>query len=212
MPIDKKRHTRVWQRMLSGRCLDLRQPKAKDISLQDIAHGLSRLARWNGQTAGKHAFSVAQHSVLVRDIALYYNPQLDAMTQLYILLHDAPEYVIGDLISPFKKLIGDDYRSYEEAIAEAIHSHFDLKHPVDVNIASLIKHADQTAAFVEAIGIAGFSIAEAKELFLDNSPDYLILKQDFATIVPLAVYDSETLFLQECHYMITHNNTTREKR
>ena len=59
---------RAWQRMLSGRRLDLLDPSPLDVEIEDIAHGLSRVARWNGQTSGDWAFSVAQHSLVVEEI------------------------------------------------------------------------------------------------------------------------------------------------
>ena len=62
--------------MLSGRRLDLLDPSPFDIEIEDIAHGLSRVSRWNGQTLGEHSFSVAQHSVLVLDIFCAMNPSL----------------------------------------------------------------------------------------------------------------------------------------
>ena len=98
------RAPRVWQRMLSGRRLDLMDPSPLDIELADIAHGLARVARWNGQTTGEHAFSVAQHSLVVEQLVAATGK--DARWQLAALLHDAPEYVIGDMISPFKSVLG----------------------------------------------------------------------------------------------------------
>src|SRR5258705_13494036 len=112
---------RAWQRMLSGRRLDLLDPSPLDIEIGDIAHGLARVARWNGQTKGSHAFSVAQHSVVVEAIAGVLKPQLSSGFRLAALLHDAPEYVIGDLISPFKAAMGLNYKSFEERIQRAIH-------------------------------------------------------------------------------------------
>src|SRR3974390_3332292 len=117
---------RAWQRMLSGRRLDLLDPSPSDIEIEDIAHGLARVARWNGQTVGRHALSVAQHALLVEDIAAMLHPELDRRWRLAALLHDAPEYVIGDLISPFKAAIGLDYKAFETRLLEAIHRRFGL--------------------------------------------------------------------------------------
>src|ERR1700736_1048194 len=89
-----KSSARAWQRMLSGRRLDLLDPSPLDVEIEDIAHGLARVARWNGQTKGSHAFSVAQHSVLVERITAELNPRLARTARLMALLHDAPEYVI----------------------------------------------------------------------------------------------------------------------
>jgi uncharacterized protein len=156
---------RAWQRMLSGRRLDLLDPSADDIAIEDIAHGLARVARWNGQTLGEHAFSVAQHALLVEEITACLDPGLSRTWRLAALLHDAPEYVIGDLISPFKAAIGLDYKAFEDRLLEAIHRRFGLPGAVPAEIAAAIKTADRVAAFYEATGLAGFSAAEANRYF-----------------------------------------------
>ena len=155
---------RVWQRMLSGRRLDLLAPSAADIEVEDIAHGLARVARWNGQTSGSHIFSVAQHSLLVEAIAAALEPGLATGDRLAVLLHDAPEYVIGDLISPFKTVVGDAYKSVEQRILEAVYQRFDLPAPAPW-LSRLMKRADRAAAFTEAIRLAGFEHGEAVRLF-----------------------------------------------
>src|SRR5438046_9150986 len=101
---------RAWQRMLSGRRLDLLDPSPLDVELSDIAHGLARVARWNGQTKGDYPFSVAQHSVFVLEIFSAMHPDSNAKARLYALLHDAPEYVMGDIISPVKAAMGGNYK------------------------------------------------------------------------------------------------------
>jgi uncharacterized protein len=156
---------RAWQRMLSGRRLDLLDPSPLDIEIEDIAHGLARVARWNGQTKGAHAFSVAQHSMLVEQITLRLAPDCDRQWRLAALLHDAPEYVIGDLISPFKAAVGLDYKAFENRLLAAIHVRFGLPPAVPDQIARLIKRADRAAAFLEATELAGFSQAEAAKYF-----------------------------------------------
>jgi 5'-deoxynucleotidase YfbR-like HD superfamily hydrolase len=156
---------RAWQRMLSGRRLDLLDPSPLDIEIEDIAHGLARVARWNGQTDGEHAFSVAEHSLLVESIAGELEPKLDSRFRLAALIHDAPEYVIGDLISPFKAALSLDYRSFEAKLLAAIHLRFGLPSELPVNVAKLIKRADRIAAYYEATGLAGFSRAEARRFF-----------------------------------------------
>src|SRR5215210_4978113 len=120
-----KEPARAWQRMLSGRRLDLLDPSPLDIEMEDIAHGLARVARWNGQTSGANIFSVAQHSLLVETIARQ-RGRLDRQGRLAVLLHDAPEYVIGDMISPFKVVIGDEYKGVELRLLAAIHLRFGL--------------------------------------------------------------------------------------
>lgn len=156
---------RAWQRMLSGRRLDLLDPSPLDVELSDIAHGLARVARWNGQTRGDYAFSVAQHSVLVLDIACMLEPTLDDKGQLYALLHDAPEYVMGDIISPFKAAMGGNYKDVETRLLGAIHVRFGLAAIPPAAIKKLIKRADREAAFFEAVNLAGFGADEARKIF-----------------------------------------------
>ncbi|MEC9369177.1 MAG: HD family hydrolase [Pseudomonadota bacterium] len=156
---------RAWQRMLSGRRLDLLNPSPLDVEIEDIAHGLARVARWNGQTVGEHAFSVAQHSLVVEQLANELGKELAAKWRLAALLHDAPEYVVGDLISPFKAAIGLDYRALENSLLQAIHVRFGLPGVLPARITDFIKRADRIAAFFEAIYLAGFSEAEARTYF-----------------------------------------------
>ena len=156
---------RAWQRMLSGRRLDLLDPDPADIAIEDIAHGLARVARWNGQTIGDHAFSVAQHALLVEDITAASAPDWPLAWRLAALLHDAPEYVVGDLISPFKAAIGLDYKAFEDRLLAAIHLRFDLPYPVPDTITRAIKTADRIAAYYEATRLAGFARDEANDLF-----------------------------------------------
>ena len=156
---------RAWQRMLSGRRLDLLAPSPDDIAIEDIAHGLARVARWNGQTRGEHAFSVAEHAVLVEEIVLSLNPLFETRWKLAALLHDAPEYVIGDLISPFKAAIGFDYKAFENRLLEAIYTRFELPAQLPIRIATAIKEADRIAAYYEATVLAGFSTMEADRYF-----------------------------------------------
>ncbi|MGD0419230.1 MAG: HD family hydrolase [Xanthobacteraceae bacterium] len=156
---------RAWQRMLSGRRLDLLDPSALDIEIEDIAHGLARVARWNGQTSGAHIFSVAQHSLLVEALARARVPRLDRSRRLAVLLHDAPEYVIGDMISPFKAVIGDAYKAVERRLLAAIHRRFGLPIKSAPELEELIKIADCQAAYLEATRLAGFDAAEARRFF-----------------------------------------------
>jgi len=156
---------RAWQRMLSGRRLDLLDPSPLDIEIADIAHGLARVARWNGQTSGEHAFSVAQHSLLVEALFRELVPAASADAHLAALLHDAPEYVIGDMISPFKSVMGGSYKDCELRLQRAIHLRFSLPAEPDATVRREIKRADQIAAYYEATLLAGFSAAEATEYF-----------------------------------------------
>jgi 5'-deoxynucleotidase YfbR-like HD superfamily hydrolase len=156
---------RAWQRMLSGRRLDLLDPSPLDIELDDIAHGLARVARWNGQTQGLHIFSVAQHAVLVETLARRRNSNLDDRLRLALLLHDAPEYVIGDMISPFKAMIGESYKAVEARLMAAVHLRFGLPATLPAEWTALIKAADKAAAHLEAVTLAGFAGEEAKSFF-----------------------------------------------
>ncbi|WP_370673697.1 hydrolase [Pleomorphomonas sp. PLEO] len=156
---------RAWQRMLSGRRLDLLDPSPLDVEITDIAHGLARVARWNGQTIGDHAFSVAQHCLIVEDIAGLLEPELTVCQRLIVLLHDAPEYVIGDMISPFKAVMGGDYKVVEKRLADAIHRRFGLEKYDTERLKKLAKKADLMSAYFEAVELAGFTADEAKRIF-----------------------------------------------
>ena len=156
---------RAWQRMLSGRRLDLLDPSPFDIEIEDIAHGLARVARWNGQTIGEHAFSVAQHSCVVEEIAAHIQPGLDPKWRLAALLHDASEYVIGDMISPFKSALGAGYKDFEARLEAAIHVRFQLPPKTPQTIKTLIKKADRACAFYEATQLAGFNRRESLQIF-----------------------------------------------
>jgi uncharacterized protein len=156
---------RAWQRMLSGRRLDLLDPSPLDIEIEDIAHGLARVARWNGQSHGTHIYSVAQHCLLVEALARAKSPRLDHGRRLAVLLHDAPEYVIGDMISPFKAVIGDAYKAVERRLLTAIHLRFGLPAHWAPEVEELIKAADRQAAYLEATRLAGFEAAEARRFF-----------------------------------------------
>ncbi|MEI4482427.1 MULTISPECIES: HD family hydrolase [unclassified Phyllobacterium] len=156
---------RAWQRMLSGRRLDLLDPSPLDIEIEDIAQGLSRVARWNGQTTGEHAYSVAQHSLLVEEIFGRLFPQITTEQRLIALLHDAPEYVIGDMISPFKAVVGGDYKAVELRLQHAIHLRFSLTPIISQELRRQIKRADAVAAYHEATLLAGFLPDEAVQFF-----------------------------------------------
>jgi 5'-deoxynucleotidase YfbR-like HD superfamily hydrolase len=156
---------RAWQRMLSGRRLDLLDPSPLDIEIEDIAHGLARVARWNGQTVGAHIFSVAQHTLLVEAVLRAQMPRADHRIRLAVLVHDAPEYVIGDMISPFKAVIGGAYKAVEKRLLTAIHIRFGLPPALPDEFTARIKAADAGAAYLEATRLAGFKDAEARKLF-----------------------------------------------
>jgi hypothetical protein len=186
---------RAWQRMLSGRRLDLLDPSPSDIAIEDIAHGLARVARWNGQTVGAHAFSVAQHALVVEEILASLDPGIDRRWRLAALLHDSPEYVIGDLISPFKAAVGLDYKAFEVRLLEAIHVSFGLPAELPAGVAAAIKQADRIAAYFEATRLAGFSTEEADRYFgrPDAIPPALAAQLDKLSGAPTA--DAQTAFL-----------------
>ena len=160
---------RAWQRMLSGRRLDLLDPTPVDIEIEDIAHGLAFVARWNGQTKGDFPYSVAEHSLLVETLFTRMNPKAPVKWQLAALLHDAPEYVIGDMISPVKTAVGPDYEKLDKRLAAAIHIRFGLPHAVPQTVKKQIKKADRVSAWMEATQIAGFDTKEADKFF--GKPD-----------------------------------------
>jgi 5'-deoxynucleotidase YfbR-like HD superfamily hydrolase len=186
---------RAWQRMLSGRRLDLLDPSPLDIEIEDIAHGLARVARWNGQTTGANGFSVAQHSLVVEEIAAHLQPGLEPRWRLAALLHDAPEYVIGDMISPFKAALGLNYRAFEDRLETAIHIRFGLPHKIPAEIKALIKRADQTCAHFEAVQLAGFTVDEALTLFGRPPPGYAL------TIDPQPAAEAQAHYLRRFHVL-----------
>lgn len=169
--------------MLSGRRLNLLDPSPLDIEIEDIAHGLSRVARWNGQTKGAHAFSVAQHSLAVAELMAQAEPNWLVRWRLAALLHDAPEYVVGDLISPFKAALGLDYKAFENRLLGAVHTRFGLPETLPAAVTKAIKAADRLSAHHEARLLAGFSPAEALEFFGDAG-DIGDLKEIFAPWPP----------------------------
>ncbi|NIY79347.1 MAG: HD domain-containing protein [Rhodobacteraceae bacterium] len=162
---------RAWQRMLSGRRLDLLDPTPMDIEIEDIAHGLAFVARWNGQTHGDYAYSVAEHSILVEEIFRMLYPNEPIKWQLAALLHDAPEYVIGDMISPVKAAIGPDYGELDDRLTAAIHIRFGLPAKIPATIKKKIKKADKVSAWLEATQIAGFSVEESNKFFGKMDPE-----------------------------------------
>ncbi|WP_415155875.1 hydrolase [Maritalea sp.] len=186
---------RAWQRMLSGRRLDLLDPSPLDVELGDIAHGLARVARWNGQTNGDYAFSVAQHSVLVMHLAQAAKPDLDGSGRLYALLHDAPEYVMGDIISPLKAAMGGQYKDLEDRLLNAIHVRFSLAAKAPVATTKLIKKADKAAAYFEAVNLAGFESSEARKIFGEPSMASFDLPGFDQLIRPWPIHEAHEQFV-----------------
>jgi len=184
---------RAWQRMLSGRRLDLLNPTPMDVEIEDVAHGLSRVARWNGQTHGEWAFSVAQHSVMVEALAVEADPGLTPAWRLAALLHDASEYVVGDMISPFKAAVGYGYKDLERRLQRAIHLRFGLPADLPRTLETAIKRADRKGASLEAVQIAGFSPAEAKRLW--GAPPKVRVAGPFDA-TPLPPEAAKALFLK----------------
>jgi hypothetical protein len=181
--------------MLSGRRLDLLDPSPLDIEIEDIAQGLARVARWNGQTTGEHAFSVAQHSLVVEAICGHLRPDLDPRWRLAALLHDASEYVIGDMISPFKAALGYDYKAFEHRLEQAIHIRFGLPARTPADIRKLIKSADRACAYFEAVQLAGFGREESLALFGAPPDGYHI------EIEPLAPGPAQRDYVRRFHHL-----------
>ncbi len=192
----KNKTPRAWQRMLSGRRLDLLNPSPIDVEIDDIAHGLARVARWNGQTSGEHTFSVAQHSLLVLEIFKTLNPKSDAKSNLYALLHDASEYVMGDIISPFKVAMGGDYKKLENSLLNAIHIRFSLPPSPSEKLKKQIKKADNQAAFFEATFLAGFEKTEAEKLFGEPKITSLDIKNFDDLIQPYPTKQAQHHFIK----------------
>lgn len=188
---------RAWQRMLSGRRLDLLDPSPLDIEIEDIARGLARVARWNGQTSGDHAFSVAEHSVVVEHLFAKLYPKATKQERLTALLHDAPEYVIGDMISPFKNALGLDYKAFEARLERAVHMRFGLPTDTPAALKKKIKQCDIYCAYFEAVQIAGFTKQEADQYFT-APPDGLEL-----LIRPQSVNHAQNLFLTQFSLLFT---------
>ncbi len=182
---------RSWQRMLSGRRLDLLNPSPLDIEIEDIARGISRVARWNGQTSGEYPLSVAQHSVIVAELLKSYNENIEIKWQLAALLHDAAEYIISDMITPLKSFLGEEYIQLEEKIQSAINIRFSLPGEIPKKIYKLIKNCDRQTAFIEATQLAGFTLKEAKKTLKMPKliPDY--------KIIPISANKAEKLFLKK---------------
>ena len=193
-PAARDAAVRVWQRMLSGRRLDLLDPSPLDVEIADIAHGLARVARWNGQTSGAHIFSVAQHTLLVEAVMREQMPRADIRLRLAALLHDAPEYVIGDMISPFKAVLGGDYKLVEKRLLAAIHIRFGLPPVLPDEITHKIKEADRGAAYLEATELAGFAQAEARRLFGRDPGLPEAMQRDYLT--PWTAAKAEKRFLE----------------
>lgn len=205
-PKSTEKKPRAWQRMLSGRRLDLLDPSPFDIEIDDIAQGLARVARWNGQTKGDHAFSVAEHSVIVEALCGELQPDWPAKWRLAALLHDAPEYVIGDMISPFKAALGYDYKTFEAKLEAAIHARFGLPGELPKTVKKTIKQADRICAFFEAVDIAGFSVEEARQLF--GAPP----KGLWIEINPEPAARAQTLFLERFETLLDAHQPSRDRK
>ncbi|MFK8253553.1 HD domain-containing protein [Ancylobacter terrae] len=186
--------------MLSGRRLDLLDPSPLDIEIEDIAHGLARVARWNGQTHGTNIFSVAQHSVLVEALARRQAPNIDTTWRLAVLLHDAPEYVIGDMISPFKAVLGGDYKVVEARLLAAISRRFGLPAKWPDVLIRIVKAADRAGAFLEATRLAGFELAEARRFFGRPFPLDPAAERDY--LVPWSADEATSRFLARFNELV----------
>ena len=202
----EKGKPRAWQRMLSGRRLDLLDPSPFDVEIDDIAQGLARVARWNGQTSGDHAFSVAEHSLVVETVCAHLQPGWPAKWRLAALIHDAPEYVIGDMISPFKAQLGPEYKAVEARLEGAIHARFGLPAVLPEEITKTIKRADRICAFHEAVQIAGFGVEEARRLF-GRPPAKVRIE-----IAPSPAHEAQAAFLKRFHALLAAHEAAPQRR
>ena len=201
---------RAWQRMLSGRRLDLLDPSPLDIEIEDIAHGLARVARWNGQTVGAHALSVAQHSLLVETIFSALQPGASSASKLAALLHDAPEYVVGDLISPFKAALGLDYKAFELRLLSAVHRRFGLAEVMPEPVQAAIKSADRIAAYFEATRLAGFATDEAEQFF--GKPRIsAALTRELSSLEPWPAEQAQARFLERVAHLVDGQEQQQSK-
>ena len=197
---------RAWQRLLSGRRLNLLDPSPMDIEIEDIAHGLARVARWNGQTTGEFAFSVAQHSLLVEEVFRSAKPSATSADCLAALLHDAPEYVIGDIISPFKGAIGADYKGVEAALQTAIHIRFGLPAILAKSLKDGIKMADRVAAYSEAVDLAGFDPKEARRILGYRR------REKVGPLIALPPTDAKARFLDRFTDLMTQRDNESQRK
>ena len=202
----EKGKPRAWQRMLSGRRLDLLDPSPFDVEIDDIAQGLARVARWNGQTSGDHAFSVAEHSLVVETVCAHLQPGWPAKWRLAALIHDAPEYVIGDMISPFKAQLGPEYKAVEARLEGAIHARFGLPADLPEAVTRTIKRADRICAFHEAVQIAGFAVEEARNLF-GRPPAEIRIE-----IAPSPAHEAQRAFLERFHALLVDHEAAPRRR
>lgn len=208
MADQKSAPKRAWQRMLSGRRLDLLDPSPVDVEIEDIAHGLARVARWNGQTSGDHAFSVAQHSLVVEQIVERIANQPTPALLLTALLHDAPEYVIGDMISPVKQAIGDGgYRAVEDRLQAAINLRFGLAGTTPTKTKKTIKEADFIAAYYEATRLAGFKEEEAITYF--GRPTKMV--PDGLKLEPMTTNEAQNAFIARFEELADQFNPKRDR-
>ncbi len=192
---------RAWQRMLSGRRLDLLDPSPMDVEIEDIAHGLARVARWNGQTRGPIPFNVAQHSLIVETFCGELKPGWPVKWRLAALLHDAPEFVIGDMISPFKSQLGGHYKSIESRLMQAIHLRFGLPALLPEPVEKLIKRADRACAYFEAVQLAGFDVAEARKFF--SAPSGVTP----LTLAAMTSVDAQEAYLKRFHELASQTGS-----
>ncbi len=83
-----------FQQTFTGRRFYIEDPRPEDVFIVDIAHSLAMLCRYNGATL--RFYSVAEHSVWVSRL-------VSPKNAMWGLLHDAAEYVVGDMTRPLKK-------------------------------------------------------------------------------------------------------------
>lgn len=130
-----------WLPTWSGRRFWLLDPRPQDIVIEDIAQGLSRTSRYYGATRGDVGYTVAQHSVLASHLGA---PE----HRLALLLHDASEAYVGDVISPLKKLLGQTYRDIEDRIMVAVASRFNFSWGAD-EVQQAVQLADEVLLATE---------------------------------------------------------------
>ena len=109
-----------WVQTFSGGAVDLLSPTPEQIRLVDIAHALSRIARFNGHIAGPLPWSVASHSLLVESLL---PADAGPVLRLHALLHDAHEAYLGDVPTPVKRALTaalDGFARYDPNLAKPV--------------------------------------------------------------------------------------------
>lgn len=164
----------IWMQTLSGQAIDLLEPSAAAFRLSDIATQLSRAPRFAGAT--KSQWSVAAHSRLVESLL-----PVGASARLHLraLLHDAHEFIIGDIPTPVQLAIasfsGGDPLSHLKA---RIQGKIDIAAGLALHELGIRIGEDLEIKRVDAIALA----VERKSLLVESLRDWGIAFPDISRI------------------------------